>query len=244
MSYIEPDWNLKGITTRFSTTDMSTHERSGHQIISHDMGINTNTPHDITSRNRSAFIHDAGLHPENFAFVKQVHGNKVVYANHKGLLTEADGLVTNVPGLAIGVLVADCAAILAADVKNRVIGAFHAGWRGAVTGIIGNGIQEMLSHGSHVSDIHIWVSPCIGKDFFEVGEEVAERFPAEFVYRHGYGKPHIDLKSFINSELIKHGIDRERIIINPLCTYNDESLFSFRRQKEKSGRMLGLIALH
>jgi polyphenol oxidase len=89
----------------------------------------------------------------------------------------ADGMVTTVPGLALGVLAADCAPVLLADAQAGVIGACHAGWRGALTGIVDSTIEEMQRQGARPERIAAVVGPCIGKLSYEVGPE----FPAPFL---------------------------------------------------------------
>jgi YfiH family protein len=89
----------------------------------------------------------------------------------------ADGMVTTVPGIALGVLTADCAPVLLADAKARVIGACHAGWRGALSGIAESTVAEMQRQGARLERIAAVVGPCIGKLSYEVGPE----FPAPFL---------------------------------------------------------------
>lgn len=228
-SIIYPDWKLQGVHSAFSTVQTS------------DMGINTLTPLDQTEKNRQHFLNQIGLDSTNLAIVRQIHGTEVLYADRSGILGEADGLITNVVGLNIGILVADCAAVLVCDPINRVIGAFHAGWRGAAGGILVNGINRMREIGGR--EFHVWLSPCIGLQAFEVGEEVARQFPPAFVDSKNFDKPHVDLKAFLIGQLQDIGVHRDRIFIDSRCTYEDTELYSYRRQGKESGRMLGVIGL-
>ena len=179
--------------------------------------------------------------PDALAIVRQVHGTDVLFAGNPGILGEADGLVTNKTGLSIGILVADCAAVLICDPVNRVIGAFHAGWRGAAGGISINGLAKMRNLGG--SEFYAWMSPCIGLNAFEVGDEVASQFPSDFVHTKGFDKPHVDLKSFLTWQLQDIGVQRNRIFTDSRCTFEDSNLFSYRRQGKESGRMMGVIGL-
>ncbi len=236
---IVPEWNLTGIKAGFSTAMVFDAENLIREKA--DMGINTLTDLTVTESNRSDCVTRIGLNPEELAIVRQVHGTDVIIAKSPGILGEADGLVTNVEGLAIGILVADCAAVLVCDPVNRIIGAFHAGWRGAVGGIVLKGIRVMQSLGG--SEFHVWMSPCIGLNAFEVGDEVAAQFPTQFVYSEGFEKPHIDLKAFLIQQLQDIGIHRDRILSDSRCTFEDSNLFSYRRQGKESGRMMGVIGL-
>lgn len=236
---IVPEWNLSGIKAGFSTA--RTFNTAGSTRETADMGINTITSLELTASNRSKFAAEIGLDPNSMALVRQVHGTHVIVANEAGILGEADGLITDIPGLSLGILVADCAAVLVCDPNNRVIGAFHAGWRGAAGGIMINGIQKMKELGG--TEFYVWLSPCIGLNAFEVGEEVAARFPVEFVFTEGFNRPHVDLKSFLTEQLQDIGIQRDRIFTDSRCTFEDSSFFSYRRQGRESGRMFGVIGL-
>ncbi|MFO8030289.1 MAG: peptidoglycan editing factor PgeF [Cyclonatronaceae bacterium] len=174
---------------------------------------------------------------------KQVHGAHVACVNRPGVKDSTDGLVTDRPGLGLGILVADCAAILMADPVYKVVAAVHAGWRGAVDGIIPEAIRQMEAIGAEPDLLQVYLSPCISLASFEVGEEVAARFPQRHVDR-SLKKPHVDLGGFLMDELKKMGVARESIVRDETCTTShDQTLHSFRRDGAKSGRMMGIIAL-
>ncbi len=180
--------------------------------------------------------------PKIMAVAKQVHGKKVTWVSRNGLYTDTDGLITRTPGLTIGIKVADCAAILFSDPVNGIVAAVHAGWRGAVGGIHHNAIERMIEAGSNPQDIVAWISPCIGIQSFEVGEEVAVQFPDQFVHREGFKKPHVDLGGFLEADLISAGLNPTNLTRDGRCTVEHPDLFwSFRREKESAGRMLAMI---
>ncbi len=180
--------------------------------------------------------------PDIMAVAVQVHGTKVTWVETNGLYPATDGLITRTAGLTIGIKVADCAAILFSDPINGIVAAVHAGWRGAVGGIHHNAIKMMVEAGANPQDIEAWISPCIGIQAFEVGEEVAVRFPERFVHRDGFEKPHVDLSGFLESDLISAGLNEPNISMDGRCTVEHADLFwSFRREKESAGRMLAMI---
>ena len=239
---IQPDWNLKSIIAGFSTSNADQNPVSPISVIpGFDMGINTPSPTELTDKNRQQMLREMGLNPNQLAYLKQVHGSDVLEATHSGLLGEADGLVTNQSNLALGILVADCAAVLIADPDQKVIGAFHAGWRGAIGGILDNGIKKMQNLGG--KEFSAWISPCIGLTAFEVGDEVATQFPAKFVHTTGFSKPHLDLKSYVIENLQNLGIKRDRIFTDERCTFENTEFYSYRRQGKQSGRMLAAISM-
>lgn len=242
---ITPKWNdFPHIKSGFSLSvkDADNNPDGNKLFDATDLGINTSTPLEVTYQNRKKWLKSFDIDHENLAFLKQIHGNEVLYVDRPGLYDGADGLITDVPDLALGILVADCAAILAVDPHNGIIGAFHTGWRGACTGIIDNGINKMRALGAE--DINVWLSPCIGLAAFEVGEEVAEHFPAEFVHREGFDKPHIDLQGFIIQSLRSLQIPVGNLQSDRRCTVENEIFHSYRRQKKDSGRMMAFISIN
>ncbi len=180
--------------------------------------------------------------PARMAVAQQVHGTHVAWVVTTGQVPECDGLVTAADGLTLGIKVADCAAILFCDPQSGVSGAVHAGWRGAVGGIHRKALSMMMAAGCEPDRIHAWISPCIGIASFEVGEEVAEQFPARFVHREGFSKPHIDLAGYLLSELEQSGLSTSRIDLDGRCTVEHTELFwSYRREAQEAGRMMALI---
>lgn len=207
-------------------------------------GINTEAPEAEVAKNRQVYLKSIGLKPDHLTIAKQVHGNQVEIVNHAGIIENTDGLVTNHHGLILGIQVADCAAILLADPDHEVISAVHAGWRGAVAGILPAAIEKMEKKGADPSRILAWVSPCISKKNFEVGDEVASQFSDQFVDYSSYSKPHIDLSAFVRDQLNSCGVMTSHIEVDSRCTFdNEEEFYSFRRERERAGRMLALITI-
>lgn len=210
-----------------------------------NLGYNTEENPDIIRDNRDLLAEFINTPKLNIAFAKQVHSNEIRNVEQGGIYLNVDGFVSKTPGIALAIQVADCAAVLFADEENGVIGACHAGWRGAVADIVLNTIKEMEDIGATKNTISVYISPCISSAKFEVGEEVASQFPDEFVIREGSRKPHIDLKAFLIHQLESAGIANERIEANKDCTYLDsQAYYSYRREGKRSGRMMGIIKLN
>ena len=209
-----------------------------------NLGNNTNESESIISNNRNFLLKEIGVSKENLVTGEQVHKNKVRYVRQGGLYQSTDAFVTDVEDLALAIQVADCAAILLADESNRIIGASHAGWRGAVNNIVPKTIRKMIQIGAQVKDIKAFISPCISLGSFEVGEEVAKKFPPKYVDRISFNKPHVDLKKFIRSQMLDWGMDASNIELSDKCTMTDKNLYSYRRQQNKSGRMMGIIKIN
>jgi polyphenol oxidase len=209
-----------------------------------NIGLNTIEDYDRVWEKRRLLLNELNMTPDQVVFARQVHSSRVDYVTAPGTIEGADGFVTDLPGLGLAIQVADCAAVFIADTENGVIGAAHAGWKGAAGNILIKTLNLMRQKGGDMSKSGAWISPCISTAHFEVGEEVAELFPREFVFRQGYAKPHIDLKGFVVHQLEESGIAGDRIYTDPGCTYSDsENYFSYRREKQRAGRMMGIIML-
>lgn len=134
---------------------------------------------DHVDANRAKVAETLGVTPENLVTLKQVHSAKAVAVTapfKDGQTPEADGIVTATRGLAIGVLTADCAPVLFADKKARIIGAAHAGWKGAVGGVMEATIDAMEKLGAKRENIHAAIGPCIGPLSYEVGADFKKPF--------------------------------------------------------------------
>ena len=137
------------------------------------------TSGDGSSRTESAWRAALGVAPESFATVFQVHSPDVIVVDEpwdEGVRPLADAMVTRRPGLAIAVSSADCGPLLFADEEARVIGAAHAGWKGALTGVIEATIAAMEGQGAERARIHAALGPMISRAAYEVGPEFKARF--------------------------------------------------------------------
>lgn len=176
--------------------------------------------------------------PESVSSVKQIHSNLVLLAEHPGLPGEGDALITNRPGLAISIRTADCYPILLADPRNRAIAAIHAGWRGTAGRIVCEALEKMkVEFGTEPSDVLAAIGPGIGVCCYEVGDEVARKFGFS-------GRINLDLAAENRDQLESSGVSAHNIEALGVCTFCDaERIFSYRREKEKAGRMTSFIQI-
>jgi YfiH family protein len=187
--------------------------------------------------------------------VYQIHSATAVIVNDAaayGERPQADALVTDRPGLLLGVVTADCAPVLLADVEAGIVGAAHAGWRGATAGVTDQAIARMISLGAKIERIVAAVGPCIAKASYEVDQGFAERLLADdpgnerFFGEGPMGKPHFDLEAYIVARLAATGV--RRIEAMGLDTYAlEDRYYSYRRATHRIepayGRQLSLIGL-
>jgi polyphenol oxidase len=198
---------------------------------------------------------DAILPGAPIASVYQIHSPTAVIvtaaAPHADR-PQADALVTDRPGLLLGVVTADCAPVLLADLEAGVVGAAHAGWRGAMAGVTDQAIAAMISLGAKVDRISAAVGPCIARASYEVNDAFAERVLADdadndrFLSEGPNGKPHFDLEAYVVARLAAAGI--RRIEAAGLDTYAlEDRFYSYRRATHRNeptyGRQLSLIGL-
>jgi polyphenol oxidase len=206
-----------------------------------NLSVSTNDDRAVVLQNRELFYESLGLLELDVARGRQVHGNTVHIVTQGGIHGDGDGFVTNVPGVAVSVMVADCAAILLADRSAGVVGALHAGWRGTVGGIVKSGVDAMVSLGANPANMEAYIGPCISQACFELGEEVASQFPPKYVDR-SRPKPHADIRNWLHDQFVDAGLLQSHIEVDQTCTFNEsDHYYSYRRQGESSGRMMALI---
>jgi YfiH family protein len=208
------------------------------------------------AENRRRVASRLGVAADRLVTVRQVHSPKVITAEASWTPDEApegDAAVTTVRGLAIGILTADCTPILFADAEAGVIGAAHAGWRGAKSGIIEAVVHRMEQLGADRKRICAAIGPTISQNAYEVGTEFEEAFCADdndnrvfFTTKTAGGKPHFDLPAYCREALKRAGL--RHIDSLEHCTCENESLFfSYRRSVHRGegdyGRQISAIVL-
>jgi polyphenol oxidase len=216
-------------------------------------GTGSSDQTDIVAINRLRAAAAMGLGPEALVTMHQVHSARAVPVT--GPLTirpEADALVTATPGILLAVLTADCQPVLFHDPRAGVIGAAHAGWRGAVDGILEATVEAMEALGAKRSQITAVIGPTISQAAYEVGPEFFDRFHSEDAenarfFANGSGERlHFDLPGYGLHRLRSAGVGQAEWIGH--CTYLEpERFYSFRRTTHKGevdyGRLISTIRL-
>jgi YfiH family protein len=203
-------------------------------------------------RNWELVLRELGLAGRGLVEVHQVHGGGVrvvrageALAAHDTGSIKADAIVTDSDGV-VAVRVADCAPVLLSSADGRVVSAVHAGWRGAVAGVVANAVRAMRELGAR--EIYAAVGPCLSVEHFEVGPEVAEEFRRVFPERppvrehpEKAGRWRLDLKGALSRQLESLGVARVEVLEG--CTFGEPArFFSHRRDRGLTGRMIGVIA--
>jgi len=205
---------------------------------------------------RERMTHALGVAPQNLLSAYQIHSPDVVTVDTiwgKQDRPEADGLVTDRPGIALGILTADCVPILFADQRAGIIGAAHAGWRGAITGVVENTLEAMEKLGGQRKHIAAALGPCIWQKSYEVGPEFPAPFMAEASDNERFFAPafksdhyQFDLPGYVVAKLHRLGVPS--VQHSPANTYAEpERYFSHRystlRAEKRQGNLMSAIAL-
>ena len=217
------------------------------------IGSKDNPAHVMENRRRMANV--LRVAPERFLTVFQIHSPDVAVASRPwdtATRPKADAIVTRTEGLAIGVTAADCGPVLFADPKARVIGAAHAGWKGALTGVVEATVEAMETLGAERANVVAAIGPLIRQPSYEVGNEFVERFVEADAENSIYflpgtreGHAMFDLAGFIRRRLENAGV----LMIDDtgIDTYSDERFYSYRRSVHRGepdyGRHVHAIVL-
>lgn len=181
----------------------------------------------------------------------QTHGDRVARIDgwtERVDLEGIDAMITDVPGLAIGVRTADCIPVLMYDPVHRAVAAVHSGWKGTVKKISAKAVAAMTeNYGTDPADLKVAIGPGIGPESFEVGPEVVDAFrdagfPMDKIVTY-YNKAHVDLWEACRLTLVEAGVKADNIRISGICTRTDERFFSARREGISCGRIINAIRM-
>ena len=214
-------------------------------------GFGSNDRKINVSKNLKIVSKKIGCKSSNLAFLNQVHSDKFYFIKKKTKKKlKGDALITNKRGLAIAILTADCAPILFYDNKKKIIGAVHAGWRGAYKKIIVKITKYLLKKGSNLNNLYFVIGPSIAQENYEIGKEFKKKFIKQNRNNKKYfknikNKIFFSLSDYIKGQLEDLGIKNIEIIKKD--TYNRKNnFFSSRRSKKNNhdyGRNISIIMI-
>ena len=217
-------------------------------------GLGSNDSEKNILDNLSIVTKKIGINKNNLFLMNQTHSNKVVIideSNKNIQRVDADALITKNKNIAISVLTADCVPILIYEKKNNIVACVHAGWRGAINGIVENTLKQIIKINKN-NDIYVAIGPCIGLKNYEVDKKFYNEFfrkdktNEKFFFLTKNDKFLFDLRKYINFKVTKFDVNYVENI--ELDTYEEkEKFFSFRRSRklgEKDyGRCISTIGL-
>lgn len=219
-----------------------------------NVGAGSSDASEHVAENRRRVVKWLGIKPEYLRTVHQIHSADVIIVDDRPETErpKADALVTDKPGIAIGILTADCGPVLFCDPQNRIIGAAHAGWKGALSGILENTIAAMERLGASRANIIAALGPSISQANYEVGPEFVKRFEEAGADVGQYFTPSarpdhalFDLPNYSVDRLAAAGVAVSAL---NRCTYEEEDLFySYRRSVHRNepdyGRQISAIVM-
>jgi len=226
----------------------------GGKIEGLNLGINTIDDQSVVIANRALISSE--IEGIDVVCADQVHGDEIYivtdidrnrgWLDPSSAVKNTDGFVTNKKNLALTVFLADCAGVLMYDPKNGAIGAVHSGWKGTKKKIANKAIKVMNEcYKTKPQDLKVFITPSIRSCCYEVGADVKEQFDNySFAIEEDNGKYRLDLASIIVVDLLKKGVLEKNIELSHMCTCCQKELYSYRREKEKAGRMAALIAIY
>ncbi len=221
------------------------------------MALHTGEPKDRVVANRKVieaiFTKEEVRH---FVLANQTHSDHVHtikalqtkgWESLESAVADCDALVTNLKGVVLGVLTADCVPVLLYDPQSEAIAAIHAGWKGTRANIVQKTVQTLQQEfGTKPENIIAGIAPSIGQCCYEVGEDVASHFSdmPQVLRQKGNGKAMLDLPFANKVQLMQAGIAEENIEMSDICTACDvEHFFSYRKEGGCSGRFMSLIGM-
>lgn len=219
-----------------------------------NVGLGSADEREAVLRNRD-LARDALLPGASLITVRQVHSPDVVTVT--GPIGEADrpaadAMVTNLPGLILGILTADCVPVLLADAQAGVVGAAHAGWKGAIAGVTDNTLAAMEKLGARRDQISATIGPCIGRASYEVTSDFARHFEEEDVENSRFfsagreGHCQFDIAAYVAARLATAGVSRVEMMDEDTYSQPDR-FYSYRRSchlnEASYGRQISMIAV-
>lgn len=209
-----------------------------------NMSLTVGDNEKIVWENREHFCRQLGLSKEQVAFQRQVHSDIITIIKEPCFAGESDAMITDRKMTGLAISTADCTPVFIYDMVNKVIAGVHSGWRGTEKKILTKTLSILSNQFACLPEnLIVFIGPSISKENYEVGEEVASRFNSKYALKQPDGKYLLDVKAVNYDMLLVHGIPRQNIEVSEICSFGNENLHSYRRDKEESGRSLGIIAM-
>lgn len=191
---------------------------------------------------REKLANELDILPKEIIRQHQIHSDIVRIIEDTTDFFDSDAMITNHKSFCLNISIADCIAILIYDTKNEIIAGIHSGWRGTELNIVGKTISKMQKEfNSNTNDLLVFISPSALCENYEVGKEFNFIFP-KYV-KEIEGKYYFDNRAAVIDQILSCGISKSNIEISELDTITNMDLHSFRRDKEKAGRMSAYIMI-
>lgn len=224
-----------------------------------NLGLHTADHKESVLKNRKLLAESIGIEPDNFTAAEQIHGDNIYNVDsrdrgsgaldYQNSIAGVDALITDKAGIPLISFYADCVPLYFVEPEKKIIALAHAGWKGTVKEIGKKTISAMKDkYDIKPGDIWVAIGPSISRDFYQVDDNVVERFKEhfpdfrEFIVDKGKGQYLLDLWQANISSMKRAGIEDKHIILSNYCTFsNEEYFYSYRRDNKKTGRMASII---
>lgn len=255
ISYLQPSWAQEsGVQAGFTSRNGGVSRPPYNSL---NLGYNTDDSRHNVEANRSTLARSFEIGPHLLLTVQQTHGTDILVIDEPNpdlshfLTVECDAIITDQPGIMIGILVADCFPVLLFDPSCKVAASVHVGWRGAAAGLLGKTVRAMQnSFGCRPENIVAAIGPGIGAHRYEVDRPVRDSFRVgagdweKIAQEVALGKWHLDLQRSCQLQLAAAGLAPAHVETAAECTCcHKELFFSYRRDNGKTGRQIGFIKL-
>ena len=211
-----------------------------------NLGLNTGDLREDVISNRNRFFEGIKIKESQIAFTDQIHSANVNRASKSGIYKHTDAIITDRPNLFLAIQTADCFPIFAFHPAKKIVAAIHAGWRGVQKGIVDKTMSQMKAQFNlDLSELLVVIGPGLQKECFEVEKDVYDLFDNKYVFKtKKINKRLLNLETYLIDTLKRQGVRKENIHSTGICTKcSADKYYSFRRDKNKSGRMMGVIGL-
>jgi polyphenol oxidase len=255
--WADEEWLIHGFSTRTGGVSQIGDAACSEGDL--NLGFTSRDTAEAVGLNRERFLSSiepsaaAGKTPWGLVTLKQMHSGLVRRVGRAEIADRAllwgDGLLTDEPGVLLGIQTADCLPVLIADRTRHAVAAFHAGWRGTLKGIVERGVASMRREfGSQPADLIAAIGPGIGQCCFAVGAEVRDLFGARYSYAEelfaGTEKLGLDLVKANRRQLLASSLAPEAVFVFNECTScRTDLFFSYRAERGRTGRMLAVIGI-
>lgn len=210
-----------------------------------NMGLTSGDNIDTVLKNRKQLFEMLNIDEKKLAIPKQIHSDFVTKAIKPGIYDDTDGLYTDNREIILTIQTADCLPVFMYEPNKSVISIVHVGWQGALKGIIIRTLDRLKKdYHIEISNLKIAIGPGIQPTCFEIREDVYSKFPSEFLKKHeDKNKKFLNLQGFVKHQLLDQSVKTNNIYIDSNCTHCDDlHYYSYRRDKNHSGRMMGFLS--
>lgn len=254
LNYLQPGWAGNGVVAGFTTRNGGT-SRAPYNSL--NLGFHSGDQQAAVEANRAALARTFEVPPHLLLTVQQVHGSEILVIDQPNpdlshfQRVECDAVITDQPGMMVGILVADCYPVLLFDPEGSAAAVVHVGWRGAAAGLLGRTVQALQElFASRPERLWAAIGPGVGSHSYEVDRPVREAFRAgagdweQIARETRLGHWQLDLRRSCELQLAAAGLAPQRIDVVQECTCcHRETFYSYRRDQGRTGRQMGFVIL-